>query len=135
VKLADLIAHSRRALAPTELALEMRALQICPAVRCSLGYCPVHAGSAEAERFSVLSFETPPVENAPASPCGAQRDSSVGQSRRPYEAERLPRDAIELVAREMLKLGAHFRVDLAEVLNGAGRDEEALLVIGEARDP
>jgi ATP/maltotriose-dependent transcriptional regulator MalT len=48
------------------------------------------------------------------------------------EAERLAREAIQLLPVEMLNLGGDLRVNLAEVVLAAGQREAALQAIGEA---
>ena len=85
------------------------------------------------EKFSALSFETAPTENVAAQALWRSARARVLVNRGDHrEAERLAREAIQLVPLEMLNLSADFRVDLAEILLVAGWREATLPVIKEA---
>jgi len=114
------------------MALEMREREwVSQFAACLSGVLSIQ-GSEEAERFSALSFETAPAENITAQ--ALWRSAKARALVNHEEAERLAREAIQLVPPEMLNLGADLRVDLAEILLAAGRRESALLVISEAID-
>jgi predicted ATPase/DNA-binding SARP family transcriptional activator/class 3 adenylate cyclase len=131
----DLAAGERELRTALQMALEMREQEWVSQFAASLSRVLSIQGSEEAERFSALSFETAPAENAAAQAMWRSAKARALVNRGDHgEAERLAREAIQLVPREMLNLGADRRVDLAEILLVARRREAALPVINEAVD-
>jgi DNA-binding SARP family transcriptional activator/class 3 adenylate cyclase/tetratricopeptide (TPR) repeat protein len=131
----DLAAGERELRTALQMAIEMREREWVSRFAAGLSRVLSIQGSEEAERFSALSFETAPAENVAAQALWRSAKARALVNRGDHgEAERLAREAIQLVPREMLNLGADLRVDLAEILLVDRRREAALRVINEAID-
>ena len=131
----DLAAGERELRTALQMALEMREREWVSQFAASLSRVLSIQGSEEAERSSALSFGTAPAENVGAQALWRSAKARGLVNRGDHgEAERLAREAIQLVPREMLNLGADLRVDLAEILLVTRRREAALPVINEAID-
>jgi DNA-binding SARP family transcriptional activator/class 3 adenylate cyclase/tetratricopeptide (TPR) repeat protein len=131
----DLAASERELRTALQMAIGMQEREWVSQFAAGLSRVLFIQGSGEAERFSVLSFETAPSENVAAQVLWRSAKARALDNRGDHwEAERLAREAIQLVPREMLNLGADVRVDLAEILLAAGRRKAALPVICEAID-
>ena len=117
------------------MALDMREREWVSQFAAGLSRVLSIQGSEEAESFSALSFETAPTENVAAQALWRSAKARVQVNRGDHlGAERLSREAIQLVPREMLNLSADLRVDLAEILLVAGWRKATLPVINEAID-
>ena len=131
----DLAAGERELRTALKMALDMRERERVSQFAASLSRILSIQGSEEAERFGALSFETAPAENVAAQALWRSARARVLVNRGDHrEAERLVREAIQLVPREMLNLGADLRVDLAEILQVTRRRDAALPVIKGAID-
>jgi DNA-binding SARP family transcriptional activator/tetratricopeptide (TPR) repeat protein len=119
--------------AALQMALEMREREWISQFAAMLSRVLSVQGSEEAERFSTLSFETVPAENVAAQALWRSAKARVLANRSDHrEAERLAREAVQLLPREMLNLSADLHLDLAEILLVAGWREAAVPVIKEA---
>ena len=97
--------------------------------------CAIHPGLRRSGEVQALSFETAPTENVAAQALWRSAKARVLVNRGDHRgAERLSREAIQLVPREMLNLSADLRVDLAEILLAARWRKATLPVINEAID-
>jgi hypothetical protein len=131
----DIAAWERELRTALQMALEMREREWVSQFAAGLSRVLSIQGSEEAKRFSALSFETAPAENVAAQALWrSARARVLGNGGDHREAERLAREAIQLVPREMLNLGADLRVDLAEILLAARWREAPPPVINEAID-
>ncbi len=131
----DLAAGERELRTALQMALEMREREWVSQFAASLSRVLSIQGSEEAERFSTLSFETAPAESVAAQALWRSAKARVLVNSGDHgQAERLAREAIQLVPREMLNLSADLRVDLAKILLVARWREATLPVINEAID-
>ncbi|MGH2368336.1 MAG: ATP-binding protein, partial [Chloroflexota bacterium] len=102
----DLAAAERELRVALPMALEMREREWVSQFAASLSRVLSIQGAGEAERFSALSFEAAPAENVPAQALWRSAQARVLVKRGDHrEAERLAREAVQLVPRAMLNLG------------------------------
>jgi len=95
----------------------------------------VRGATEEASGFASLSADHAPAESIAAQALWRAATARVLANREDSQkADRLARDAIQLVPLEMLNLAAELRVNLADVLLSAGRRDAALKAISEAID-
>ena len=93
----------------------------------------VRGATEGAAAFASLSADRAPAESVAAQALWrAARARVLANGGDSQEAERLAREAIQLLPVEMLNLGGDLRVNLAEVLLAAGQRVTALEAIGEA---
>ena len=131
----DLAAGERELRTALQMALDMREREWVSQFAAGLSRVLAVQGSEEAERFSALSLETAPTENVAAQALWRSAKALVLVNRGDHRgAERLSREAIQLVPRGMLNLSADLRVDLAGILLAARWRKAALPVINEAID-
>ena len=95
----------------------------------------VRGATEEAATFASLSADHAPAQSVVAQAFWRAATARVLGNREDFrEADRLAREAIQLVPFEMLNLAAELRVTLADVLLAAGRRDAALKAISEAVD-
>jgi DNA-binding SARP family transcriptional activator/class 3 adenylate cyclase/tetratricopeptide (TPR) repeat protein len=132
----DLAAGERELSTAIELGREMGERDQVSQIAASLSRILSAQGATEkAAKFASLSEDDAPAESVTAQALWraataralAHRDDS-------QRAERLAREAIQLLPLEMLNLGADIRLDLAEVLLASGQRDAATKAINEAID-
>jgi tetratricopeptide (TPR) repeat protein len=130
----DLAAGERELRVALELALDAGLRE--PAAQSAARLSQIRSAQydpAGAERLASLSREKAPAESAVAQALWRAAAARVLADRDDHvEAERLARQAVELVPREMLNARGSVLVNLAKVLLAAGRRDAALPVINEA---
>jgi DNA-binding SARP family transcriptional activator/class 3 adenylate cyclase/tetratricopeptide (TPR) repeat protein len=130
----DLDAGERELRAALELGRDMGERDQVSQIAASLSrILSVGGANEEAANLAALSANQAPAESVAAQALWrAARARVLANDTDFQEAERLVREAIELLPVEMLNLGGDLRANLAEVLLAAGHQEAALVAIAEA---
>lgn len=132
----DLAAGERELRVALELGRDMGERDQVSQIAASLSrILSVRGATEEAARFASISADHAPAESVTAQALWrAATARALANREDSQKAERLAREAIQLLPLEMLNLGAELRVDLAEVLLACGQRDAALKAISEAID-
>jgi DNA-binding SARP family transcriptional activator/class 3 adenylate cyclase len=129
----DVVAAERELRTALQMAIDMSEQEWVSQFAAGLAHLLAAAGLPEAATFSSLSIETAPVETVAAQALWRVAQSRVVLNRgERVESERLAREAVDLVPREMPNLLGDVLVNLAEILLATGQRDAALPVVGEA---
>jgi DNA-binding SARP family transcriptional activator/tetratricopeptide (TPR) repeat protein len=132
----DLATGERELRAALDLGLEMGERDQVSQIAASLSRAlSMRGATEEAARFGALSADHAPTQSVAAQALWRAARARVLANREDSQgAERLAREAIQLLPLEMLNLGAELRVNLGEVLLATGQRDAALTAISEAID-
>jgi DNA-binding SARP family transcriptional activator/class 3 adenylate cyclase/tetratricopeptide (TPR) repeat protein len=132
----DLAAGERELRVALELGHDMGERDQVSQIAASLSLVlSVRGATEEAARFASLSADHAPAQSVVAQALWRAATARVlGNREDSQKADRLAREAIQLVPLEMLNLAAELRVNLADLLLAAGQRDAALKAISEATD-
>lgn len=130
----DLVVGERELRAALKLALDMEERDQVSQIGADLSRVLSRQGRTdEADRFAALSTDHAPAESVNAQALSRAAHAAVRLERDDHgEAERLVREAIQVVPHDMLNLRADLHVDLAAILQASGGRDVASPMANEA---